>query len=370
MLTMPKLTDTHVRKLPFSPTRTTKYWDPEIRGFCLFVGKRTKTWYYQRDVAGRTKRVLIGRYPMIGAVAARETAQGLALEMGRGLGKKAQRGAPRLEDALATYLARPKLRCDFTKEQMPRQFQLHIADWMRLPLTEITPAMCVERHSTLANIPSGANHLLRAFRAIWNHARRTHDLPEAPTRAIEWYPDLPDGRLIDDLPAWRATVEALPNPIHATFYRLLLFTGLRRSEAFALRWENVHNNRLHIPITKNGRPFDLPILPLHHDILAPMRTLKQPWVFPGTGIGAGPLKSPRRIGWSPHAHRRTFATVALEAGVFEEYVGRLLNHTPPTITGQRYARPRLDALREHMATACEALSRRISSGERLQYGEP
>ncbi|MEM7745724.1 MAG: Arm DNA-binding domain-containing protein [Pseudomonadota bacterium] len=76
---MPKLTETNARKLPFSPDWTTKYWDSEIRGIALFVGKGTKTWYYQRDVAGRTKRILIGRYPMIGAAAARDTAQGVAL---------------------------------------------------------------------------------------------------------------------------------------------------------------------------------------------------------------------------------------------------------------------------------------------------
>ncbi len=355
---MAKLTETLVRKLPFAPDGTQKYWDAEIRGFCLFVGKRTKTWYYQRDVAGRTRRVLIGRYPTIGAAAARETAQDLALQMSRGAGRQAQIGAPRLEAALAAYLARPKIRHEPTRTEMPRQFELHLADWMRLPLSEITPAMCVERHRALAHIPSGANHLLRAFRAVWNHARRTHSLPEAPTRAIEWYPDVPDGRVIEDLPAWRAAVDALPNPIHAAFYRLALFTGFRRSEALSLRWEQVLDDRIHLPRTKNGRPFDLPILDLHHEILAPMRALGQPWVFPKTGIGAGHLTSPRRIAWSPHAHRRTFATVAVEAGVFEEIVGRLLNHTPPTITGQRYARPSLDALRPHMETACAELHRR------------
>lgn len=35
-------------------------------------------------------------------------------------------------------------------------------------------------------------------------------------------------------------------------------------------------------------------------------------------------------------HRRTFATVAIEAGVLEEIVGRLLYRTPLSITGQRY----------------------------------
>ena len=60
----------------------------------LFVGKRSKTWYYQKDVGGQTKRVLIGRYPVISSQAARQTAMELALEMGRGAGKAAQIGAP------------------------------------------------------------------------------------------------------------------------------------------------------------------------------------------------------------------------------------------------------------------------------------
>ena len=75
---MPKLTETLVKKLPRAATGTTKVWDTEIRGFRLFVGKKAKTWYHQRDVGGQTKRVLIGRYPMIFAQAARQTALGLA----------------------------------------------------------------------------------------------------------------------------------------------------------------------------------------------------------------------------------------------------------------------------------------------------
>jgi len=60
---MPKLTETYVSKLPAAKNGTEKHWDSEIKGFVLFVGKRSKTWYYQRDVGGRTRRVLIGRYP-------------------------------------------------------------------------------------------------------------------------------------------------------------------------------------------------------------------------------------------------------------------------------------------------------------------
>lgn len=70
---------------------------------------------------------------------------------------------------------------------------------------------------------------------------------------------------------------------------------------------------------------------------------------------------PTRIDWSAYAHRRTFATVAVEAGVLEEIVGRLLNHTPLTVTGRRCTRPSLDALRPSMEIVCTALTERLAA---------
>lgn len=147
--------------------------------------------------------------------------------------------------------------------------------------------------------------------------------------------------------------------MHAVFYRLLLFTGLRKSEALTLEWKNVFEDRIHLPMTKNGRSFDLPILQIHHEILAPAQGLHRRWVFPSPKRSDAHISAPQRIAWSPHAHRRSFATVAVEAGVLEEIVGRLLNHTPLSITGQRYAKPSLDALRPAMHTVCEELERRL-----------
>lgn len=109
---MPKLTETFVRKLPQTKDGTDKHWDSEVKGLVLFVGKRSKTWYFQKDVGGQTRRTLIGRYPLISADAARQTALGFALEWGRGAGKQIQIAAPTLEAAMETYLARPKLRSD------------------------------------------------------------------------------------------------------------------------------------------------------------------------------------------------------------------------------------------------------------------
>lgn len=358
---MPKLTDTFAKKLPPSAEGTQKHWDNEIKGLVLFVGKRSKTWYFQKDIGGQTKRILIGRFPVISSQAARQTAMELALEMGRGAGKAAQIGAPTLEAAMEVYLARPKLRSDQYRHGVRAYMENQLKDWLRLPLDEIDKSRVVRRHQLLAPNPSTANHALRYFRSIYNHARRTHDLPECPTMAIEWYEERPDGRTIEDLREWRQVVNALHNPIHKVFYELLLFTGLRKAEALTLEWQNVHEDRIHLPLTKNGRSFDLPILQVHHEILAPLRPLSRKWVFPSPKSGTGHITGPEKMRWSPHTHRRTFATVAMEAGVLEEIVGRLLNHTPLSITGQRYAMPSLHALRPSMELLSEELSRRTGS---------
>lgn len=67
---MPKLTQTFANKTQFKPSGSVKHWDTEIKGLGLFVGKRSKTWYFQKDVGGVTKRILLGRFPTISADAA------------------------------------------------------------------------------------------------------------------------------------------------------------------------------------------------------------------------------------------------------------------------------------------------------------
>lgn len=163
---MPKLTETFVRKLlPFNGG-TQKHWDSEVRGLVIFVGRSAKTWYFQKDVGGQTRRALIGRFPVISADAARQTALGFALEWGRGAGKGVQIGAPTLKVATESYLARSKLRSLAHRDGVRAQFELHLKDWLRLPLDEISKAMVVDRHRSLSGTPSGANHLLKYFRTV------------------------------------------------------------------------------------------------------------------------------------------------------------------------------------------------------------
>lgn len=353
---MPKLNETYVKRLPYAPPGKSRVWDSEVKGLCVYIGKRSKTWYFQRDLSGRTIRKLIGRYPTISADAARQAALAMALDMTRGAGRIFELSAPTLSEAMAIYLRRPKLRSDEHKENIRQMFQNHLSDWMRLRLDEIDRRMVVARHAKLVDRPSLANHLFRAFRTIWNNAKRTSNLPETPTIAIEWHEEKVDNPIIADLLAWQRQVDAFENPIHGAYYRLLLFTGFRKSEALALRWQDVHQDRIHLPMTKNGRSFDFPISEIHLDILEPMKGLHREWVVPSPKAATGHLMKPSPIDWSPHAHRRTFATVAVEAGVLEEVVGRLLNHTPQTVTGARYVKTSWEALRPAMEATTQALA--------------
>jgi len=70
---MPELTETFANKLPHAKTGSDKHRHSEVKGLVLFVGKRSKTWYFQKDVGGQARRALIGRLPAISAQAARQT---------------------------------------------------------------------------------------------------------------------------------------------------------------------------------------------------------------------------------------------------------------------------------------------------------
>ena len=352
-----KLTDAACKNAP----PNAKLWDTEIKGFGLFTGKAKKTFYYQKDVHGKTTRTKLGTYPETRLADARTEAANVALEYASGAVAKRQRASriPTLEQATATYLARPKLRSEHNKNQVRSQIHNHLTAWLSKPLDEITKADCDAAHARIAKSGErGANHVLKSFRSVYNHARRIHDLPECPTIAIEWFPEEPSQRIITDLPEWKKVVDALENPIHTAFFRLLLTTGLRKTEALSLRWDQVRDDHLHLPETKNGRAFDLPLMPEHHAILAEMPPIRSDYVFPGKR-DALHMKEPVRIPWTAHDHRRTFATFATtEAGLLEETVGRLLNHTPQSVTGSRYIVVDHRKLREPMEQIISAFKRK------------
>src|SRR5205085_11798378 len=133
-----------------------------------------------------------------------------------------------------------------------------LADWLDRPLRDISPEMVKARHDQIAADiaarnsggrrgggpaigASTANGIMRALRAIWNSAAKADaSLPANPVKQLDaWFPEQRRKGVVKaaELAAFYQATTALPSTTARDYILLLLFTGLRRNEAAALRWE-------------------------------------------------------------------------------------------------------------------------------------
>jgi integrase len=254
-------------------------------------------------------------FPAVSAATARDTAKVLAGDVASGIVAKELRAksAPTLETALAIYLDNSKIRSDRNRELTEMRIRKHLEDWFQIPLDEITREMCATRHKRISIQRGGvnargrqalvggersANHVMKTFRAIYNVALKTIELPVNPTIGVTFNDEEPPKTIIDDLDEWRTVVDDMHNPTNTAFYKFLLMTGLRRNEALTLKWDQIFDDHLHLPETKNGRTFDLPLLKSHHAILDPLRIYNSEWVFAAANHDKH-ITEPQRMKWSP-----------------------------------------------------------------------
>lgn len=354
-----KLTDALLRKTERPTEGVLRFWDTEIKGFVAHVQKTTTTLYYDRN----NQRHLIGRYPTVTMPQAREAARELDYRLRRGFAKHVTQSNPYMSELVDQYCARPKLRSEKWKAFVRHAIAVDLK-WSRNRVSDITPSMCRDAHKRLLKRgPTAANQIMQALNTVWNFANKQDpSLPPAPTLGMEWYPEAKSlNAPIRDLPAWRTEVDKIENTVHRTAYMFALFTGLRRSELEGLEWSRI-DDAIHLPTTKSGREFWLPLVEFHRSILKPVQGLSKKWIFPANS------KSGHIVAWDHghvpgtlHSLRHTFATTAVEAGIPEEVVGRLLNHASKTITGQRYVRPNLEFMRTAMDVVVKELLHRQST---------
>ena len=349
-----KLTERSLGRIraPDPSGRQVIYWDEDTRGFGVLASGKTNTRSYiaQRTLPnGRDRRVTVAAVGELPLAEARQCATDLLVDMRRGLDPKAaRRGAATLRQILDSYLeARKALRprtVGFYREAVHK----HLADWLDLPLRDITPDMVEQKHRDVGKHAGkvAANSAMRTLRALWNHAAtRDPALPTNPVRRLQrqWFPAPRRIRYVkaEQLPAFFAAVNALPNPIHRDYLLLLLFTGLRRREAASLTWEDVdlHQRVIRLPAsrTKANRALDLPMSdPVFAIFMERQRLGRAPHVFPSNSKSGHiaepkfPLKLVAKetgIQVSVHDLRRTFITVAEFVDISPLAMKALVNHS-------------------------------------------
>jgi integrase len=331
------------------------YLDTHLKGFGVLVGKKSKTYVVQRDLPGRkTRRVTIGRHGVCTTAQAKEKALEFLARMASGEDPNATARANAARSVTlgeAADLYREKIDREEKSKATLRGIDymfMHLNDWGKRPLAEITRAEVYKRHSQIEKKsgPSAANHVMRFFRVIYNTASKIHeDLPANPTVAVNWFKETRRQEPIPfpKLPEWYKKVQAIPNSVRQDYQLFVLFTGLRSTDAANVRWEDIdfEAGTLHRPNPKGGRKraFTLPLSGYILEILKKRKVENTlfgedcPWVFPTRrrNGSVSPIQEPKETKRglpSPHRLRDTYTSAANNAGLSPYDIDVLTNHRP------------------------------------------
>ncbi|MEZ6016533.1 MAG: integrase arm-type DNA-binding domain-containing protein [Planctomycetota bacterium] len=194
------------------PVKDTIYWDKDVPGFGVRVGRpRTdpdtgkpappvRTFIFQRDVRGRTRRFTIGRHghdetrdDLYTVKRARARAVELLNYMLKGLDPAEEERREEVEGmtlaaAIALHVRSMRARecAERSILHVHQDAERYMPDWLARPLASITRAECMERHAQLTERGKYvANRAMRMLRAAWNTAARANDqLPKCPVVAV------------------------------------------------------------------------------------------------------------------------------------------------------------------------------------------
>lgn len=361
---MQKLTKSFVEKLPFEQSGQAFYRDVDLKGFALRVGTSSKTYIAESKLHGKTIRKSIAKHNVISVDEARIRAKKILANISEGKNphdvEKARKAKlVTLEEVLESYL---ELRTNLKKSSVQdyrQTLNAYLGDWMNKPIIEITKDMVEARFRKLSKFsPSRANKTMRNLRAILNYAIVKYEdnngesfLRQNPvnrlTQLRAWHREERRITVIKpyDLAPWYKAVMNLTNDSIAPnrevvrdFLLLLIFTGLRRSEAAKLTWNRIDlkDRTMIITDTKNHKDHTLPLTDFLYDLLSKRKASAQTqYVFPNE-MNTGHLVDPKKqikkvvdesgVKFSCHDLRRTFITIAESLDISAYALKRLLNH--------------------------------------------
>lgn len=368
------------------------YRDDQLQGFGIRVTSNgTMAYFVEKRVNGKNKRVTIGKHGPITPEQARKEAQKLLGQMSTGTDPVIEKRERKvqgvtLQEAYNAYLLARKNLKPNTLHDYKRCVEGSLGDWLDKPLVNITKDMVEQRHRKLgARSHARANNTMRVLRAIFNFAMEKYEGKDGKpvlsgnpvdrlSKSRAWYNVKRRQTLLTptQLKPWYEATMLLNQETTRDFLHFILFTGLRRSEASQLTWENVDfkERSFLIPDTKNKEPHRLPMSDFIEALLKRrFVSAEKIWVFPSP-VANGPLKEPRTaleriadqsgIEFQLHDLRRTFITIAESLDIPAFALKRLLNHKFSNDVTAGYIVPNTERLREPMQRISNYIQGKVS----------
>lgn len=375
-----KLTKTVVAGLEAPEKGSRYYHDSEVPSFAVCVtANGVKTFYRVGRVNGKPKRIKLGRVGEITVENARREAAAVSLAANAGRDPRGgmMTGRMNLETLWEWYLANhAKPRKKSWKRDVDR-WEQHIAKWgAKKSLGEIRRADVVAFHAALGKDIGhyGANHVLAQLKHMLNVAVEHEWVIGNPAASVKRFPRRSRRRFLgpDEIPRFLAAVDTLRSPTARDFFRMLLFTGGRRSNVAAMQWRDINLDAgvwtVVADESKNKEPMPI-VLPIQAIEILQRRRGESKWVFPSASSGSGHFAWPK-TSWKRvlaksgltnlriHDLRRSLGSWMLKIGTPLSIIGESLGHRSLSAT-QVYARSHFDQVRQSVADAVNAMLKTI-----------
>ncbi|MDD2542260.1 MAG: integrase family protein [Desulfuromonadaceae bacterium] len=382
------------KHIPLVEKGQVDYFDEELKGLLLRVGKSSKVFYVQIDVKDavtskfKTVKEKIGAYGEYTPEQARAKAPDIIRRIREG--GTAEVKPPTLQMMYDRYLKDKKL-TDGTlliyKGYIPRLFE----SWLTLPLNLLEKALAPEividkyQHIHGNNGPSAANNSFKCLQAIINYAEILYPqfIGKNPIRVLSraemWARIEPREECLEPN-QFKIFADALLTctPAHRDCYMLALYHGIRPQEAYSLKWENVDFDRERITLVHetqtSKRTYTVPMSRQSKQILARRKEAAsegQDHVFPKQGarnkhdhliLRSDDIKRRTGLDLTVHALRSSFITTGERLRLRRQDINILTGHADQTVTGRHYVRLTPDDMKPVLQAIANEIERLMVDG--------
>lgn len=371
-----RLTAMAVSKLKAPTTGRDEYFDELLTGLHLRITTKNKrTWNLTYRHAGKSRRMMLGVYPILSLADARDKARDALKMLERGNDPaevkkqdKLERQQNTISNVIEVFIerhAKPKNR---TWKESRNCLRNSVGKkWGDRPLKDIQRK---EVHAYLDELldegrTNSANAIFRAFRKMCNWSAERGIIEDSPCRYIQLpYKIEYRDRIMseDEIKLFWQGCNEIGYPF-GDILKVLMLTAQRRSEVAKMEWSELDLDaglwKIPGERCKNGRENVVPLSPMAVKILRNVPCYEpQPYVFSTQG-GTTPFQGFDKMknllvektgleNWRIHDIRRSAATHISGLGFPRFVVEKLLNHVDRSVTGiydrHNYVKEKREAL--------------------------